>query len=181
MDQNNSRRKFLRTTAAATVGISLIGTSAMASTFDQNFPAYSSLSDATTDFRGGLKLDNYLNIKGQLLDEHTLLPVANAKIEVWFQVKGSSWKIRRGHFYTDKNGNYEFKSDWPGRKDGQLSRFYFRLSKGSSEKYGLMCVDNFQAFAHSSHWESHNVLGDKVYPVMKKHSLKNSIELNFSL
>ena len=182
MDQKNSRRNFLRTTAVATVGLSLMGTAGLAnSKSSKNFPGYSSISDSKTDFRSGLILDDYLHIKGQLLCEDTLLPVSNAKIEVWFQVEGKPWKIKRGHFYTDAMGNYSFKSDWPGKKESEKRRFYFRVSKNGAEKYGLMCVDEFRAYAHSSHWENHHVLGDKVLPTMKKQTLKHSIELNFSL
>ena len=109
MGPNNSRRNFLRTTAAASVGLSLIGTASLANTDTPNdFPGYSSISDSKTDFRAGLKLGKYLNIKGQILDGTTLLPVANAKVEVWFKDANSNWKLKRGYFHTDANGDYSF-------------------------------------------------------------------------
>lgn len=182
MNHNNSRRKFLRTTAVATVGLSLIGGTALAnSKTNTNFPGYSSLSDARTDFRGGLKLNEFLEIKGRLLSEDTLLPVANAKIEVWFQVKGKPWKMERGHFFTDQLGHYSFKADWPGHKKGQKARIYFKATKSSSEKFGLLCLDSNFAYVHGSHWESHNMMGDQVFPTMKKHTLKKTINFNLSI
>ncbi|MDC7998581.1 hypothetical protein [Gilvibacter sediminis] len=182
MGPNNSRRNFLRTTAAASVGLSLIGTATLANTDTLNdFPGYSSISDSKTDFRAGLKLGKYLNIKGQILDGTTLLPVANAKVEVWFKDANSNWKLKRGYFHTDANGDYSFKSDWPGRKEGELPRFYFRISKNGRENYGLLCVNQNFAHAHASHWAKHNVLGDKTLPTTSHGLTNNTINLNFSL
>ncbi|WP_420378903.1 hypothetical protein [Gilvibacter sp.] len=182
MKPDNSRRKFLRNSAVATVGFSLIGTATLANANPgSNFPGYSSYSNEKTDFRSGLKLDKHLEIKGQILDVDSLMPVANAKVEVWFKDANSSWKLKRGYFHTDSNGDYSFKSDWPGRKKGELPRFYFRISKDGRENYGLLCVNQKQAFAHSSHWEKHQALGAKTLPTVKNQLTYNTINLNFSL
>ncbi|WP_435579781.1 hypothetical protein [Gilvibacter sp.] len=178
----NSRRKFLRNTAAATVGLSLVGTTALATskTSGQN-TGYSSVSDFRTDYRSGLKLGKDYKIEGRVVDKNTLEPVANAKIELWFKDSNSLWSYKRGYFYTDVKGNYSCKTPLPGRKAGSSPRVHFRITDDQRENSGMLCLGRDYAFVHASHWENHRELGADTLPETTKAASRDIIRLNFTL
>lgn len=69
-----------------------------------------------------------LTVKGRVLSYPDCKPVANATIEYWHaNPEGVYDDAHRATLFTDKDGRYEFTTDFPGIYPGRPAHIHFKI------------------------------------------------------
>lgn len=171
MEKYSTRRNFLKKSAFATVGISLLSSSILnaesitGTNFDLSGP----------DLRTGLFLENYIAVSGKVYDKQSLLPKANAVLHV---LSGNS-RNTIASINVDNEGSYRFVCDFPQKEFGKSARLYLKLSTPESFYTTELILSEFGAHITDKHWELNQTLGNRLFP--QKQSREDFSEINFNL
>ncbi|WP_415374165.1 twin-arginine translocation signal domain-containing protein [Patiriisocius sp. Uisw_017] len=181
MTNTTSRRSFMQKTAIATTGLAFLSPS-IVSAFTNNCPyeGYNPYADTKTDFRT-VTLGEHVRVKGTIYNKKSLIPIADATVEVWHLSPNSTKFRHRGKLKTNEDGTYNFITDLPNKENAKMRRIYFKVShKNTSYFTELLLVPiTSSAYITSKHWEENQELGEKVLPVSKK--LLNTTTINFNV
>lgn len=181
---NTSRRTFLGKSVAAVAGIAtLTSQNTFAAIVGPSIPfeGYNPYAEFKNDLRVNSMFGNPVEVSGTLYSSDATQTIANAKIEVWHLSPGSDKYRHRGYFFTDEDGRYSFKTDFPNNENGKKARIYFKISNGNSSSFTELILDNHSAYIHKDHWEKNSQLKDKLFPKYKKSIFGTTIQFNFSL
>lgn len=180
---DTSRRDFLGKSTAAIVGTALLSSQfSFGNILNQNpFEGYNPYAEAKNDLRKGLISINNVKVSGKIFYAVGKQIVGNANIEVW-HLSPESMKYRhRGKFSSDENGNYQFVTDFPNRKEGKKPRIYFKISSGNKTSYTELILDRHQAYINETHWANNQILGDAMLPSFTETVNGKEIQLNITL
>lgn len=150
-----SRRKFLRNTFLASVGITALGTTqSIASVFESKLKlnGYLPNADFTTDLRKSGASVMPVTVHGIIYDQQSRLPVSNALIEVWHLSPDSEVMSYRAQFNTSESGRYSFITDFPGHGPQLKPRIFFKISHVGKERFNHVIFDSHNAYIDSSQW-----------------------------
>ena len=180
MKKTTSRRLFLQRSAIATTGIALLSTGiARAFNSESPYDGYNPYSEEKTDLRTTI-FEKHLRVKGVLYEKSSMMPLANATIEVWHLSPNSKKYRHRGKLKTNELGAYNFITDYPNHEVAKAPRVYFKVShKGSSVFTDLVLFNETGAHISDTHWEANQHLGDKLFPTSEK--ILNTSIINFNL
>ncbi|MEP2936894.1 MAG: hypothetical protein ABJM06_00770 [Gilvibacter sp.] len=176
-----SRRKFLRNTILASVGLSALGTtSSFANIFDSKLQlnGYLPNADFTTDLRKTGANVMPVTVHGIMYDRQSKLPVSNVLIEVWHLSPDSEEMSYRAKFNTSDTGRYSFITDFPGHGPQLKPRIFFKISDGKKEQFNHLIFDSREAFVDHKQWSE---LQNESIDLMPKFSYKletANIQLN---
>jgi hypothetical protein len=171
MEKYSTRRNFLKTSAFAAAGLSLLSSSVLKAgnitvpNFDVTVP----------DLRTGLFRENYMVVSGKVFDRQSLLPKTNAVLHV---LAGNS-NSPVASINVDNEGRYRFLCDFPKKEFGKSARLYLKLSTPESFYTTELIFSEFDAHITDRHWELNRNLGDRVFP--KKQSREDFSEISFNL
>jgi len=182
-NQTSSRRSFLIKTAVVTTGLALVSsTQAFAKILDNESPykGYNPFSENKTDLRKNFFSKSIL-VKGIVYDEFGVSKISNAKIEVWHLSPNSEKFKHRGHFFTNENGEYKFITDFPNRYEGEKTKIYFKISSNEKATFTDLIFDSNFAYISYKHWESNNILKERLFPKLKTSGLQTTIQFNITL
>lgn len=182
MKNTTPRRAFLQKSVMATSGIALFSTPVLHALTSSTTPfeGYNPYMEERTDLRTGI-LSDYLHVSGTIYDSSGTLPLSNTTIEVW-HLSGTTGKYRhRGKLTTDAQGNYQFKTDMPGKKPGASSRIFFKVSGGIEPTFTELVITPFSALITDKHWETNRQLGNKLFPKYQKFLNETKINFNISV
>ena len=179
MKKTTSRRLFLKRSAIATTGIALLSTG-IARAFDSESPyhGYNNYSEEKTDLRTTL-FEKNVRVEGILYEKSSMMPLANATIEVWHLSPNSTKYRHRGKLKTNELGAYNFITDYPDREVGKAPRIYFKVAHKGSSVFTDLVLNETGAHISGTHWIANQHLGDKLFPTSEK--ILNTSIINFNL
>ncbi len=182
MENSTSRRHFMRNSAIALTGLTVL-TPALTSAFTSENPyaGYNPYADETCDLRTGLFNSNTIAVKGTVYKKDGITPLKNALVEVWHLSPNSSKYRHRGKFQTDNQGNYEFKTDYPNKEEGRCARIYFKLSNSENTQYTELILTSTGGHITSKHWEHNRRLGEKLFPQQANFLNNTTFQFNLSI
>ncbi|WP_346857047.1 hypothetical protein [uncultured Draconibacterium sp.] len=171
MEKHSTRRNFLKNSAFATVGISLLSSTILkaGNNTETNFDL------SVPDLRTGFFHENYIAVSGKVYDKQNLLPKANAVLHV---LSGNS-SNPIASINVDDEGRYRFVCDFPKKEFGKSARLYLKLSTPESFYTTELILTEFGAHITDKHWELNQSLGDRIFP--KKQSKEDVSEISFNL
>jgi len=180
MNNTTSRRFFLKKSALVTSAVGLLSTQAIASSmFEDKTPykGYNPYIDETSDLRTNT-LSNYVEVTGTLFDTSGKIPLNGVQIEVWHLSPNSSKYRHRGKFFTDANGNYTFKTNFPNREKGKAPRIYFKISTPQKKSFSELIIQKTGASITSLQWKKNQALGNRLLPSSSNYLTKQKIIFN---
>ncbi|MFX0557708.1 hypothetical protein ACOCEA_12985 [Maribacter sp. CXY002] len=178
MKQNYLRRNFLKNSLIASGGLILFPTIASAS--NSGLRTEIGISHQT-DIRRNL-FGKQLEITGQIFDVTGNNTLRGVKVEFWHLSPNSEIIEYRGEMFTDINGRYLLKTDYPSRSIGKAATIHFKISKDYGQFETELKISEFGANITGEHWEANNHIGnDLLFPKMDKALYKTKINFNFSL
>lgn len=183
IQNNSSRRAFLRKTAIASASVALFSGSAISAVLEDPSQGlgYNSFAPFKVDLRKSYTNIAAVKVQGVLFDKTTLMPISNAKIEVW-HISPNSNKIKhRAYFYTDQQGGYTFVTDFPDHEPQLKPRIQFRLSYKGNYRFNELIFDTHQAYISHKQYKEYKALGPDFYPQLTRESGSFSIQFNQSL
>jgi protocatechuate 3,4-dioxygenase beta subunit len=180
---DTSRRDFLGKSATVIVGTALLSSQfTLGNVLSQNpFEGYNPYAETKNDLRTGLIYLNNVKVSGKIFLTDGTQPAANANIEVWHLSPGSKQYKNRGKFSADENGNYQFVTDFPNRKEGKKPRIYFKISSGDAITYTELLLDRHQAYINETHWANNQLLGDAMLPSFRETMQGKEIQFNITI
>ena len=138
MKTNTSRRLFLQRSVLATTGIALlISGISHAYSAKSPFEGYNPYAEEKNDLRISSILGKHVSVKGKVFDKSGTIPISNALIEVWHISPNSKKFKHKAKLRTNKNGEYQFITDFPNNEEGKMPRIYFKIS--SEHRYFSYC------------------------------------------
>ena len=179
MDTTSSRRGFIRNTSLATLGASLISTSAIYALGENVDTGLSNIDLKPLDMRRSGIFGKHLKVTGILYGSDAKSVVPNSTIEVWHKTDNAFTPTSRTTITTNEKGQYSFLTDMPTRENGKAKRVYFKVKNGAKSYTTELIIHLTGADITSSHWEMSNKLGDKLFP-STEHFL-NKTNVNFNL
>src|SRR5690606_6205413 len=181
MKNTTSRRLFMRNSAFAITGLAVL-TPTITSAFnahESRFLGYNPYAETKTDLRTGIFNTNSVTIKGTIYENDGSTPVNNATVEVWHLSPNSSKYRHRAKIIADKQGNYEFITDFPNKEEGKNARIYFKVSNSEKSIFTELLLNNSGAQITCEHWKKNQQLGDKLFP--EKSELMNQLHIQFNI
>ena len=182
MEKNSPRRAFLKKSAFAATGITLLSSQAIhALTADlAPFEGYNPYTAEKSDLRTSI-FGNHITVTGHIFNADGSRTLANAQVEVWHLSPGSSKYKHRGKLTTDSQGRYRFQTDFPNKEKGKSARIYFRVSQDGAVYYTELVLSQYGAFITSKHWEKNKVLAENLYPKYTQTFGQPKIDFNIAL
>jgi protocatechuate 3,4-dioxygenase beta subunit len=182
--KDSSRRSFLGKTSAAVLGVAVLSSqNVIASIFNSQAPfeGYNPYTDQCNDLRTQRFGTETLCIHGTLFCAASKAVIADAKIEVWHLSPQSKKYGHRGYFFTDSQGGYLFKTNFPNRKEGRAARIFFKISSDKGTEFTELLLDSNTAYINDKHWVKNKGLQEKLFPKYNKGLFETNIEFNFTL
>ncbi len=181
---NTSRRSFLGKTAVAVAGMTIFSTQETLANLLNNsspFIGYNPYSELKSDLRTFSGLEKTLKVSGVVYDRDGIKTIPNAKIEVWHLSPNANKYKHRGYFFSDAEGHYTFKTDYPNRTEGKKPRIYFKTTKGNKTSFSELVLDKNCAYITSEHWAENKALKAKLQPKFESTISENKIQFNFTI
>ena len=181
---NTSRRSFLGKTAVALAGVTFFSTHESVAQLLNNsspFIGYNPFSEEKSDLRTFSSLDKTIKVSGVVYDSDGIKTIPNAKIEVWHLSPYENKYKHRGYFFSDDEGRYTFRTDYPNRTTGKKPRIYFKTTKGNRTSFTELVLDKNCAYITSEHWVENKALKAKLYPKFKSSISENKIQFNYTI
>ena len=117
---------------------------------------------------------------GKVFSKDGKTPLANTQIKIWHLSPKSKQYGHLGKFTTNTKGEYTFWTDFPDREEGKYPRIHFEITQEGRVTTSELLLGNNEAHITSKHWEKNNVLGKKLFPIMKNGSFETQINFNIT-
>ncbi len=182
MKINTSRRLFLRKTVIATTGAVFLSSTNIVNAFTNEsspYKGYNPFAEEKNDLRLSSYLGKHVSVKGKVFDKSGTIPISNALIEVWHLSPNSKKFKHKAKLKTNKNGEYQFITDFPNNEEGKMPRIYFKISSNNDSYFTDIAITDFGAHISDIHWTKNNQLGDKMFP--KHETYLNQTHIKFNL
>ncbi len=183
MKKTSSRRLFLRNSAIATTGITLLSSSGLnAFTETQNpYKGYNPYAENSNDFRTSTLFGDHITVKGKIYNQSGTVPISDVKVEVWHLSPDSSKYRHRGKLTTNNEGEYQFITDFPNKEYGKSAKIFYKISTKNKTYFTDLSLTKNEVFVTSKHWEENHQLGDKLFPEKVEFLDQTTITFNISI
>jgi len=184
MKNHPSRRLFLRNTAIATTGVTLISSTTFANSLISNnspFDGYNPYAEEIADLRVSKLFGKHLQVKGTIFDSTGSFGLSNVTVEVWHLSPNSKKYRHRSKLTTNNLGEYNFITDFPYKEYGKPSSIYFKVSNSNKEYFTELLLNDFGANISGKHWSENKQLGNKLLPIKKGGLNDSNIVFNITL
>lgn len=183
MNISSSRRLFLRNSAIAATGITLLSSSGLNAFAESKNPykGYNPYAENSNDFRNSTLFGDHITVKGKIFNQSGTVPISDAKVEVWHLSPDSSKFRHRGILTTNNLGEYKFITDFPNKEYGKTARVFYKITSKNKVYFTELLLTKNNAFITSKHWEENQPLGEKLFPKKEKTLGQTTITLNISI
>ena len=185
MKNESTRRSFLRKTAIAATGLTLLSSTQLiqaATRVRSPYKGYNPYAPLAKDMRRLSFTDKSVKVSGIICKDSNIQSICtNATVEVWHLSPGSKKYNHCSKLYTDEQGRYSFLTNAPNAEKGKMPRIYFKVSHEGAVQYSELLLNQSGGLITAEHWEKHHKLGEDVYPKSTVQSDQTNITFNLSL
>ena len=185
MKNKKSRRSFLRNSAIAATGLSLLSSTQIlkaATTVRSPYKGYNPYAPIATDMRRLSLSGKSIKVSGIVCKDLNIKSAcSNATVEVWHLSPNSKKYNHCSKLFTDEQGRYSFITNTPNSEKGKLARIYFKVSHNGAVQYSELLLNSTGGLITGEHWEKNRELGEDVYPTSTVRSNQTNIKFNLSL
>jgi hypothetical protein len=183
MKITSSRRLFLRNSAIAATGITILSSSGLnAFTKTQNpYKGYNPYAEISNDFRSSKLFGNHITVKGKIYSQSGIVPLSDVKVEVWHLSPNFTKYRHRGILTTNNLGEYQFITDFPNKENGKIARIFYKITSKNKVYFTELLLTKDNGFITSKHWEENQLLEEKIFPKKEEILGQSTITLNISI
>ena len=194
-----NRKKFLATGALAALSVSVFGKVTKSkkgyvgncTTSDDILgPYYRPKAPTRSDLTYEGLEGSIIELKGQVFQEDCTTPIQNALVEIWHcdtlgAYDNDSDEFRcRAKLFTDKDGNYAFKTILPGKYlNGKLYRpahIHFRVTAKNSQELISQIYFHGDPHIEEDHWASQEKAIQRILPIQLE-DVNGNLAVNFDI